>query len=107
MHCPSPLPTFRNLGSDLAGVIFTCTEDSLDDCLRAGVFGLPRTHFQYVQHVRPSMVLFLFNFSTRELHGIFRAITGGKLDSEPSGVNPEWATKFPAQAKQTLFLQNL
>lgn len=97
-HCPSPLPTFRNLGPDqLAGVIFTCTEDSLDDCLRGGVFGLPRTHFQYVQHVRPSMVLFLFNFSTRDLHGIFRAMTGGKLDGEPQGVNPEWAANFPAQ----------
>eukprot|EP00210_Caulerpa_lentillifera_P004078 g3891.t1 len=97
-HCPSPLPTFRNLGPDqLAGVIFTCTEDSLDDCLRGGVFGLPRTHFQYVQHVRPSMVLFLFNFSTRELHGIFRAMTGGKLEGDPQGVNPDWAANFPAQ----------
>jgi len=99
-HAPSPLPGFRNLGAEqLAGVIFTCTEDSLQDCLRARVFGLPRTHFQYVQHVRPSMVLFLFNFSTRELHGIFRATTGGRLDQETQGVNPDWAGKFPAQVK--------
>eukprot|EP00210_Caulerpa_lentillifera_P000279 g272.t1 len=97
-HGHSPIPTFRNLGPEqLAGVIFTCTEDSLDDCLKAGVFGLPRTHFQYVQHVRPSMVLFLFNFSTRELHGIFRAIAGGKIDKESQGVKPDWAAKFPAQ----------
>jgi len=47
------------------------------------------------------MVLFLFNFSTRELHGIFRAITGGKLDTDLPGVNPDWAAKFPAQVTTT------
>lgn len=62
-HSPSPLPAIRNLGSDLMkGVIFTCTDNSFNDCVKAGVFGLPRTHFQYVQYVRPSMILFLFNY---------------------------------------------
>ncbi|GMH38043.1 hypothetical protein BSKO_05927 [Bryopsis sp. KO-2023] len=97
-HNMSPCPAFRNLGPELlAGVIFTCTDDSFDDCLKAGVFGLPRNHFQYVQYVRPSMVLFLFNFNTRELHGIFRAVTQGKLDGRPGGVDSHWASNFPAQ----------
>lgn len=39
----------------------------------------------------------MVKFSTRELHGIFRAKTAGKLDEKPSGVNPEWAASFPAQ----------
>lgn len=96
----SPCPAFRNLGPDLlAGVIFTCTDDSFDNCIEAGVFGLPRNHFQYVQYVRASMVLFLFNYSTRELHGIFRAVTQGKLDGRPGKVDPRWASNFPAQVR--------
>lgn len=50
-----------------------CTNETIDECFQLGVFGLPK---QYVPLVRSleysSCALFLFNITSRELHGVYK-----------------------------------
>ena len=59
------------------------------------VAGMPVVHFKYVKYIRDGMPLFLFNHSSRKLHGIFEAVGKGDLDIEPSAW--EAFGSFPAQ----------
>lgn len=42
--------------------------------------GLPEGHFSYIKNIKPGLVLFLFNYSDRKLHGIFEATGNGQLN---------------------------
>eukprot|EP00854_Cymbomonas_tetramitiformis_P001433 gene1433-2052_t len=89
----------RNLQLDLGGVIFGCTRDTFK--------GLPRHHFAYVEYIVVGMPLFLFNYSDRTLHGIFKAVSEGELDINPSGwtTGGKGKTQYPAQVRCELYLQ--
>lgn len=55
-------------------------------------------HIKYVQHIRPGMCLFLFNYSGRLLHGIYEAVGDGALNIDPSAwTEGKGKTNFPAQ----------
>ena len=91
---------FRRLGDALGGVIFLCTDSTYASCVTQGLFGLPRPHSSYVQHIKPGMILFLFNTSTRRLHGIFEAVSAGGLDLDPAAWPIEGSrhgSRYPAQ----------
>lgn len=71
-------------------VCFICTE----------IFsGLPAHHFSYVKNVDPGLPLFLFNYSDRNLHGIFEAASPGQMNINPYGwtTNGAVRTLYPAQ----------
>uniref|UniRef100_A0A061S5R2 Beta-kelch repeat type development cell death kelch kelch-type beta n=1 Tax=Tetraselmis sp. GSL018 TaxID=582737 RepID=A0A061S5R2_9CHLO len=92
----------RNLGIELGGVIFGCTDSTIEECLRSGIFGLPEHHFCYVKNITTGMPIFLFNYSTRKLHGIFEAVGPGKMDINPHGWTTGFKdTIFPAQVQVT------
>ncbi|KAJ7538753.1 hypothetical protein O6H91_11G062400 [Diphasiastrum complanatum] len=80
----------------LAGVIFMCNKETKKKCYLHGVFGLPQARQDLVEQVVPRMKLFLFEYESRTLSGIFEAISYGGIDLEPHAfVGHE--SVFPAQ----------
>ncbi|KAI9075996.1 hypothetical protein K1719_042068 [Acacia pycnantha] len=98
----------RNLGkADLAGVIFGCTNNTIQECISKLLFGLPAAHISYVKLIRPGLPLFLFNYNDRKLHGIFEAASEGKMNIDPCGwsENGSERTRFPAQVRVRIQMQ--
>ncbi|XP_062155354.1 uncharacterized protein LOC133863435 [Alnus glutinosa] len=93
--------TARNLRkSDLCGVIFGCTHNTINECFSKQLFGLPATHFSYVKNVSVGLPLFLFNYSDRKLHGMFEAASPGQLNIDPRGWTSDGSnTHYAAQVK--------
>ncbi|PAN17455.1 hypothetical protein PAHAL_3G132900 [Panicum hallii] len=92
----------RNLReTQLGGVIFGCKYDTIDECFKKQLFGLPSVHYSYVRNVKPGMPLFLFNYSDRKLHGIFEAASPGQMYIDPYAWSNDGSlrTAFPAQVR--------
>ncbi|GAV62446.1 Kelch_1 domain-containing protein/Dev_Cell_Death domain-containing protein [Cephalotus follicularis] len=105
VNCSGPA---RNLGkNDLGGVIFGCKHNTIKECFDKQLFGLPATHFSYVRNITPGLPLFLFNYSDRKLHGIFKAAGHGQLNIDPCGWTEGGSdyTPYAAQVKIQLHLQ--
>ncbi|KAK1398142.1 DCD domain-containing protein [Heracleum sosnowskyi] len=99
---------YRNLGkSQLGGVIFGCKTASMNECLNNQLFGLPANHISYVKNIDVGLPLFLFNYSTRRLHGIFEAASPGKLNINPYAWSDYGAktSSYPAQVQIRVRLQ--
>jgi len=65
------------------GVMFVCTKFTQEECLRRRLLGLPRRDLDLVANCTPGRsALFLFNFTTRQLHGVFVASSRGQLNVE-------------------------
>jgi hypothetical protein len=58
-------------GEAVGGYIFVCNNDTMDENLRRELFGLPSRYRDSVRAIRPGLPLFLYNYSTHQLHGIF------------------------------------
>jgi len=58
-------------GQAIGGDIFVCNNDTMDENLRRELFGLPSRYRDSVRAIRPGLPLFLYNYSTHQLHGIF------------------------------------
>ncbi|XP_009373092.1 uncharacterized protein LOC103962148 [Pyrus x bretschneideri] len=100
--------SMRNLGKNhLGGVVFGCTKTTMEECLSKQLFGLPGAHFSYVKNITPGLLLFLFNFSDRKLHGIFEAASCGQMNINPYGWTTDGSekTQFPAQVQIRVRLQ--
>ncbi|MCL7032237.1 hypothetical protein MKW94_018324 [Papaver nudicaule] len=98
--CANCSVTARNLRTnDLGGVILGCTRHTIKECLSNQLFGLPAGHFAYVKKIRPGLPLFLFNYSDRQLHGIYEAASSGEMNINPYGWSEDGQepTKYPAQ----------
>eukprot|EP00267_Zea_mays_P022859 XP_008648009.1 DCD (Development and Cell Death) domain protein isoform X4 [Zea mays] len=92
----------RNIRENqLGGVIFGCKHDTIEECFRKQLFGLPSVHYSYVRNVKPGMPLFLFNYSDRKLHGIFEAASPGEMyiDSYAWSNDGCLRSAFPAQVR--------
>ncbi|XP_076954667.1 uncharacterized protein LOC143629223 [Bidens hawaiensis] len=94
----------RNLRkADLGAVIFGATHNTINECISNKLFGLPEGHYSYIKNIKQGLVLFLFNYSDRKLHGVFEAASQGQLnidkyawlnDGDDTGY-----TRYPAQVK--------
>ncbi|KAL2901111.1 B2 protein [Bienertia sinuspersici] len=92
----------RNLKPGLlGGVIFGCTDMTIKECLTKQLFGLPGQHYVYVKNIFPGLPLFLFNYSRRQLHGIFEAASQGQMNINPYGWTKDGSerTSYPAQVQ--------
>lgn len=92
----------RNLDKNLlGGAIFGCKNNTIGECLSKQLFGLPSSHFHFVRNIEPGMPLFLFNYSAREMHGIYEAATPGEMNIDPYAWtnNGKEKTAFPAQVR--------
>lgn len=104
----STIPNFsvpaRNLRkTDLGAVIFGCTHSTISECFSNQLFGLPEGHYSYIKNISQGLVLFLFNYSDRKLHGIFEAAGPGQMNIDQyawmaDGDNSGY-TRYPAQVR--------
>ncbi|KAK2982458.1 hypothetical protein RJ640_026301, partial [Escallonia rubra] len=99
VNCSVPARNLRK--SDLGAVIFGCKHNTIKECLLKQLFGLPAPHYAYVKNIHPGLILFLFNYSDRKLHGIFEAESAGQLEINPHGwtTDSTMSTPYPAQVQ--------
>ncbi|XP_019436138.1 PREDICTED: B2 protein-like [Lupinus angustifolius] len=88
----------------LGGYIFVCNNETMQENLERKLFGLPPRYRDSVRAITPGMPLFLYNFTTHKLHGIFEAAGFGGTNIDPTA----WEDKrnpgescFPAQVRVT------
>ncbi|KAL3694731.1 hypothetical protein R1sor_008382 [Riccia sorocarpa] len=85
------------IDAPLDGMIFGCSTATFYECMKLQLFGLPTKNKDEVMRVAPGTKLFLFNFDTKELSGIFEAVSHGGLMIEPDAFR-EFGS-FPAQVQ--------
>ncbi|XP_052172229.1 DCD domain-containing protein NRP-A-like [Diospyros lotus] len=90
--------------SHLGGVIFGCTNSTIKECFSKQLFGLPAGHHSYIKNIHAGQPLFLFNYSDRQLHGIFAAASPGQMNINPYAwtIDGEERTQYPAQVYGSL-----
>lgn len=83
------------------GCIFGANKDTFDECINRRLLGLPAHYMKMVTSIVPNeTVLFLFNFTTRFMFGIFVATDhGGEHESNAWCRNSDERTPFPAQIR--------
>ncbi|CAI5990785.1 unnamed protein product, partial [Closterium sp. NIES-65] len=84
------------LEDPLAGYIFVCNNETMEDDIKRELFGLPQKYHESVRGIQPGMPLFLYNYTTHHLHGVFEASSEGGLNLDPS------LSKFPSQVRVRL-----
>ncbi|KAL3844459.1 hypothetical protein ACJIZ3_001862 [Penstemon smallii] len=86
----------------IGGYIFVCNNDTMAENLKRELFGLPPRYRDSVRAITPGLPLFLYNYSTHQLHGIFEAASFGGSNIDPSAwedkKNPG-ESRFPAQVR--------
>ncbi|XP_027345766.1 uncharacterized protein LOC113857777 [Abrus precatorius] len=80
------------------GAIFMSNTETKRECLRMGLFGLPSTEIQFVEQVKAGMILFLFEYENRQLHGVFKASCDGGINIVPNAFT-SLRRQCPAQVK--------
>lgn len=80
---------------EIKGYIFLCSEHTEAECLERLLFGGGDKYEARVRGLKPGDKLFLYNYRTKELHGIFEAVTGLERDIVPDA----WDGEFPQQVK--------
>jgi hypothetical protein len=89
-------------GEPVGGYIFVCNNDTMDENLRRELFGLPSRYRDSVRAIRPGLPLFLYNYSTHQLHGIFEAASFGGTNIDPTAWEDKKCpgeSRFPAQVR--------
>jgi len=94
------------------GFIFGCNGRTMDECMARMLFGLPANMLQTCsQHISVGTVLFLFNMSTKQVFGIFSAVTEPRMNMEPGawtrGPGPSglMISPFPVQVRTQVLLE--
>ncbi|KAL2516713.1 DCD (Development and Cell Death) domain protein [Abeliophyllum distichum] len=86
----------------VGGYIFVCNNDTMQENLKRQLFGLPPRYRDSVRAITPGLPLFLYNYSTHQLHGVFEAASFGGTNIDPTAwedkKNPA-ESRFPAQVR--------
>ncbi|XP_013612176.1 PREDICTED: B2 protein-like isoform X2 [Brassica oleracea var. oleracea] len=98
------LPASETLPRDevLGGYIFVCNNDTMQDDLKRHLFGLPPRYRDSVRAITPGLPLFLYNYTTHQLHGIFEATTFGGTNIDATAWEDKKCkgeSRFPAQVR--------
>ncbi|XWS40591.1 hypothetical protein CRYUN_Cryun17cG0008900 [Craigia yunnanensis] len=86
----------------LGGYIFVCNNDTMQEDLKRQLFGLPPRYRDSVRAITPGLPLFLYNYTTHQLHGIFEAASFGGSNIDPTAWEDKKCkgeSRFPAQVK--------
>eukprot|EP00249_Psilotum_nudum_P019494 c27283_g1_i1 orf=552-1661(+) len=98
------LPAAETLPRDetLGGYIFVCNNDTMQEDLKRQLFGLPQRYRDSVRAIQPGLPLFLYNYTTHQLHGIFEAVSFGGSNIDPTAWEDKKSkgeSRFPAQVR--------
>eukprot|EP00262_Sarcandra_glabra_P010220 TRINITY_DN2520_c0_g2_i2.p1 TRINITY_DN2520_c0_g2~~TRINITY_DN2520_c0_g2_i2.p1 ORF type:complete len:308 (-),score=45.42 TRINITY_DN2520_c0_g2_i2:391-1314(-) len=98
------LPSTEMLPRDevLGGYIFVCNNDTMQEDLKRQLFGLPPRYRDSVRAIKPGLPLFLYNYTTHQLHGIFEAASFGGSNIDPTAWEDKKCkgeSRFPAQVR--------
>ncbi|XP_044486804.1 B2 protein-like [Mangifera indica] len=86
----------------IGGYIFVCNNDTMAENLKRELFGLPPRYRDSVRAITPGLPLFLYNYSTHQLHGIFEAASFGGTNIDPTAWEDKKCageSRFPAQVR--------
>ncbi|KAG6636551.1 hypothetical protein I3843_11G116600 [Carya illinoinensis] len=86
----------------VGGYIFVCNNDTMQENLKRQLFGLPPRYRDSVRAITPGLPLFLYNYSTHQLHGIFEAAGFGGTNIDPTAWEDKKCpgeSRFPAQVQ--------
>ncbi|KAE8715859.1 B2 protein [Hibiscus syriacus] len=86
----------------LGGYIFVCNNDTMQEDLKRQLFGLPPRYRDSVRAITPGLPLFLYNYTTNQLHGIFEAACFGSSNIDPTAWEDKKCrgeSRFPAQVR--------
>ncbi|KAF3658989.1 B2 protein [Capsicum annuum] len=86
----------------LGGYIFVCNNDTMQEDLKRLLFGLPPRYRDSVRAITPGLPLFLYNYTTHQLHGIFEATSFGGSNIDPTAWEDKKCkgeSRFPAQVR--------
>ncbi|TYJ06789.1 hypothetical protein E1A91_A12G259300v1 [Gossypium mustelinum] len=86
----------------VGGYIFVCNNDTMEENLRRQLFGLPPRYRDSVRAITPGLPLFLYNYSTHQLHGVFEAASFGGTNIDPTAWEVKKCpgeSRFPAQVR--------
>ncbi|CAD6332595.1 unnamed protein product [Miscanthus lutarioriparius] len=89
-------------GEAIGGYIFVCNNDTMEENLKRQLFGLPSRYRDSVRAIRPGLPLFLYNYSTHQLHGIFEAASFGGSNIDPKAWEDKKCpgeSRFPSQVR--------
>ncbi|XVF12940.1 hypothetical protein REPUB_Repub08aG0163300 [Reevesia pubescens] len=98
------LPASESLprNETIGGYIFVCNNDTMAENLKRELFGLPPRYRDSVRAITPGLPLFLYNYSTHQLHGIFEAASFGGTNIDPTAWEDKKCpgeSRFPAQVQ--------
>lgn len=91
-NSPGKIPKF--------GAIFMSNSTTRKECCRRKLLGFPLGQADFVKQIKAGMILFLFEFENRELHGVFQACSDGAINIVPHAFK-SYGKQFPAQVKFT------
>jgi len=78
-----------------SGYVFLCNSRTESECLEKKLFGSPKSEWNRVSQVKKGDVLFLLNYQSNRLYGVFEATIHGRLNIEPYAFDG----RFPAQVR--------
>lgn len=79
------------------GAIFMSNSRTRTECFERKTFGLPAWFGNFVLQIKSGMILFLFDYEKRVLHGVFRAVSDGAMNIVPHAYSSSSGQQFPAQ----------
>ncbi|XP_002980634.2 B2 protein [Selaginella moellendorffii] len=86
----------------LGGYIFVCNNDTMQEDLKRQLFGLPQRYRDSVRAIQPGLPLFLYNYTTHQLHGVYEAASFGGSNIDPTAWEDKKCrgeSRFPAQVR--------
>jgi len=88
------------LQGGLNGFVFVCNNATYKSCVNRGLFGLPKSFLPLMQGITANTLIFLFNFESQLLYGVWSPRGNPALCIDPlflSGASSR--SRFPAQLR--------